>query len=252
MLPKVTKDDATDSPVNESLVLRGIVAMLESNMQHVHSIEAIAAEFGIKRRGLYDFLSICTAFGICHRGLNTDFEWLGLDQSKTAIDELRIQIQSEGRQIAIQSFFNGTTELSLPSIANAMVKLFFYLSVKSLDLRKVAKFFSQGPSKYKTMIRKLYTVASALELAKIVRKTCVVSEIRLNEPIQALETSALPGLGFLLNTPNEVEDEKRYAQRRKQFDELCMGKEGQSECRTRLPSPQPFIGGNPWRNMIFT
>jgi hypothetical protein len=249
MMAKVMKDDRKDSPVNEALVLRRIVAMLEVDTQRVHSIETLAAEFGMKRRGLYDFLSICTAFGICHRELNTEFEWFGLDQSSGTVAELRNQVQSEGRKTSIQSFFNCTMELSLPRIAIAVVKLFFYLSVKSLDLRKVAKFFSQGPTKYKTMIRKLYTAASALELAQIVRKTSVVSEIRLITPIQAVQSSDMVGLGFMLNTDREVEDERRYEQRRKAFEELCTRPTALPECRTRLPAPQAFI---PWSGLVFT
>jgi hypothetical protein len=131
-------------------------------------------------------------------------------------------MESNTQATTLQGLFNYSADPSLPKISTAVVKLFFYLSTKSLDLRKVGKLFAQGNTKYKTMVRKLYTVAAGLELAGIVRKTDVVSEIRLNAPLHLANTTGSMGLSFLLNSRKELENEVSYERRRKEFEEICL------------------------------
>jgi hypothetical protein len=239
---------ANDPPVNEALVLRSIVTSLEVGTQRVYSVNVLATEFHVKKRGLYDLITICSPFGICSRLTNATIEWFGLDRAQGTIDELRMTVQTAGRKTGLEAFFWDSPELSIPGIALAVVKLFFYLSVKSLDLRKVAKFFAQEPSKYKTMIRKMYTVAFGLELERIIRRTDVVSEIRFNWPIHAVPSSGLPGLSLMVNTANEVQDEQRYEQRRREFEELTVTPMEASQSRG-LPPPDSMI---PCHRLVFT
>jgi hypothetical protein len=110
---------------------------------------------------------------------------------------------------------------SVPRIAVSVVKLFFYLRVKFLDLRRVSRFFAERRTKYKTMLRKVYTVASCLEIVGIVKKTSVVSQIQLSIPLDS-EISALElNITSLLNTKEEVEEQKTCERRRREFTIMC-------------------------------
>jgi hypothetical protein len=118
--------------------------------------------------------------------------------------------------------FNYSIDSSLPRISMGVVKLFFYLSVKSLDLRKIGKLFSQGKAKYKTMVRKLYTVATGLELAGIIQKTSVVSEIQLLIPLHVTEIPCTMSISFFLNTRKDIDERTIIEQRRKEFEAVGM------------------------------
>jgi hypothetical protein len=202
----------------------------------------------MKRRGLYDFVSICAVFGICQRSSSNIIEWFGLDRASDAIDILRAEVHSDDRKTTLRGLFNYSADPSLPKISIAVVKLFFYMSVKSLDLRKVGKFFAQGNTKYKTMVRKLYTVAAGLEIAQIVRKTAVVSEIRLNAPLHLAGSDSQLGVAFVLNTRKELEDKVGYERRRKEFEDACLLRNQPSAfCPTLHPPPAV----RPWFNALY-
>jgi hypothetical protein len=86
-----------------------------------------------------------------------------------------------------------------------------------LDLRQVGKLFSHRKTKYKTMLRKLYTVASSLEIAGIISRTSSVAEIRLNLNAKAVPERSPMNVMSLLNTESELLNGQLYEARRKAF-----------------------------------
>jgi hypothetical protein len=111
---------------------------------------------------------------------------------------------------------------SLQRIGIALVKLFFFLGAKSLDVRKVAKLFAHGKTKYKTILRKLYTVVAALEIAGIIQRTAAVSSIELKAVVQR-QRGGLNQLSVdeLLNSPEEISMVQKYERRRKLLEEFA-------------------------------
>jgi hypothetical protein len=226
--------------MSEPVVLRRILRYLESHLNTSCSIDGLAHDFGMKRRGLYDFLGICSIFGICRRVPNNQVEWLGMSESVAALQAIRTQIRQENDFRGLKEIFNYSMESSLPKIALAVVQLFFVLKVKFLDLRKVSRLFAQRNMKYKTMLRKLYTIAGGLQLARIVRKTSTVSEIQLLVPFDLDSESPLK-LGSMLNTPEELEEERTCELRRKEFDGVCLEfAHTKAVLQDRLPFPPPL------------
>jgi hypothetical protein len=220
--------------VNESLVLKNIVCELESHRDSSRAIDELAHAFGIKRQGLYDFIRICTVFGICRLNSSNDLEWFGLQQSSSAIDQIRMDLETEGEKRELSGLFDYSIDPSLPRISVAVVKLFFFLNVRYLDLRKVGKLFAKGKTKYKTMLRKLYTVVAGLEMAGIVNRTHAVSEIHFNPPLQNSMNASQFRLLALLNSPQELAREQAYERRRKEFDQICVESVGQSIAREKF------------------
>jgi hypothetical protein len=117
--------------------------------------------------------------------------------------------------------FNYSLDFSLQRIALALVKVFFYLRVKFLDLRRVSRLFAQRNTKYKTMLRKVHTVATGLEILGIVRKTSVVSEIQLRFPLDSENCMGKLPVASMLNTQEQLENEKVCARRRREFEAVC-------------------------------
>jgi hypothetical protein len=235
-----TGDVPRETSVNESLALRNVVISLQSQPGCCRSIDSLTVEFGLKKRCLYDFVSVCSVFRICHRGADNSLEWFGLDRAEQVIARIREEIEFEASTATLTDLFRDWTDPSLPSLATTVVKLFFYLGAQSLDLRKIGKLLAQGKTKYKTMVRKLYTVATCLERAEIIRKTSVVSEIQLNAPLYAAHNGSKMDVRSLLNSRKELDGLAAITLRRKEFGVL--GLSGQSMVRMEVPAWSPWDG----------
>jgi hypothetical protein len=157
-------------------------------------------------------------FGICQRAPNNTLEWFGLDAAGATIDRFREEVASEGDDPEALNVFNYSLDPSLHRIAIAIVKLYFFLNLKALDVRKVGKVFAQGKTKYKTKLRKLYTVVAAMEILGIVSRTTVVAEIILNAPLERWPVVRSLGVALILNSPEELLLAKSYARRRKMLE----------------------------------
>jgi hypothetical protein len=208
--------------MSETVILKRILSYLEVHLQTPISIDVLAAEFGIPRRSVSDFVTICSTWRICQRMTHNCVEWLGIDQALPVLKALRQEVQDETADRGLCELFNYSIDSSLQRMALAVVKVFFFLGVKFLDVRKVSRIFAQRNAKYKTILRKLYTVSSVLEVAGIVRRTAMVSEIQLIVTFDAENEMPRLGLRSILNTKEELETEILYERRRREFDAACL------------------------------
>jgi hypothetical protein len=135
---------------------------------------------------------------------------------------MRDEVIRDAQTHSLQEIFDCSRDSSLPHLATSLVKLHIYLGAKFLDLRKVSRLFCCGTIKYKTMLRKLYTVASILTLVAVHRRTTVASEVQLIYPLQPVVDSRL-SLDVMLNTQTELEEGQICERRRKEFEEICAG-----------------------------
>jgi hypothetical protein len=205
------------SSVNDAMILKLTTDKISQTKGRFFSINEVCASTFVKRRSLYDFLSIASIFGICRKLSKDSFEWNGLQHVQETIENLRQNLEVEARISNLNQIFDCTLNSSIQSIAMSVIKLFLYLDTRFLDLRQVGKLFSQGRAKYKTMLRKLYTVASSLEIAGIVSRTNSVAEIRLNYSAREPPQQSPMNVRSLLNTESELIDTQLYEARRKMF-----------------------------------
>jgi hypothetical protein len=117
----------------------------------------------------------------------------------------------------MRALFDCAHDYSLERVALLLVKLCFFLRVKFLDLRRAGRLFAQRTPKYDTMMRKLYTVATCLDIVGIVKKTARVSEIQL---LVALDPAIMlpPGVAMLVNTSEDMARARVYHERQKEFE----------------------------------
>jgi hypothetical protein len=209
--------------MNETVVLKEAICKLEIVGHVTMTIDDLSQTYGIKRRGLYEFVSICCVFGICRRSSSNSIEWLGLAKAAGAVASIRERALAEPDSESLFALFDYSGEASLPRNAEAVVRLFFSAGLQSLDLRKVAKLFSQGKAKYKTMLRKLYTVVVGLELCGVVGRTAVVSEVRLNPSLAHPDP---PGSQFtlsaILNSKEKVALTIGSDRRKREYEQISI------------------------------
>ena len=208
------------SPVNEMLALKAMVQEISKSQTKIFNLNVLCNSYGIKRRGFYDFLSIGQVFKICQRHSNDNFEWFGFANTASALASIKKDVRNT-HIASVKSFFDCSMNSSLQNIALSVVKLFYYLNQKTLDLRMVAKLFAQGPTKYKTMLRKLYTVAAGLELSEIIGKTNKVAEIKFLYPLQEMKPNPLDIMSMLNSKDDQILEEV-YQRRREEFNDLTI------------------------------
>ena len=214
------------SPVSDSENISHIVHFIEVEPNKSFSVNKLCNDFKIKRRVLYDFVSILSEFGCCTKIYAEKFEWFGLSALNKKINDMKATFDKESRILKdnqIRDSFDCVTNTSLPQIAVCIIKLFFYLNVKTLDLREACKFFvMKDPAKYNTLLRKMYTVSSRLKVVGILSETLNTAEIHLcNFESQANNDSSNSRnvkINNLINTDQELKIEQIYSQRRKEFE----------------------------------
>jgi hypothetical protein len=210
-----------DPPVViESAILKRILDYLESHLGVPVAVDDLARLHGLKRRCVHECVAVCSVFGICKKNPSGSVQWYGRQQATVSISRLRDEVIHEGQTQPLQKIFDCSRDPSLPRIATSLVKLHIYLGTKFLDLRKVSRLFCSKTIKYKTMLRKLYTVASILVLVAVHRRTTAASEVQLTYPLRPIIDSSL-GLEIMLNTKTELEEEQTCERRRKEFEEVC-------------------------------
>lgn len=209
---------------------------MEKNIGASLKISYVCEKFAIKRRIVYDFISIYAAFNVCRRYESDLFEWYGLKSIQGNFSKIKESVKEETRPLI--SAFSCADDCSLPTIAKFIVSLFFYLSVKCLDLREACALLSAERGNYKTILRKIYTVAMRLEVGKIVSKTKKVAEIRLIDWKEDSHFSSFHIRSFI-NTAEELNAHRILMQRRQEYDRIVSQKSfiSSSQCSSSPTTP---------------
>ena len=234
----------------DSVILKQMLVYIESNQDSnasnqgssCHNLEldryninGLCSKFKLKRRSLYDFVSICSVFGGCRKLSSDEFIWCGTKDLGKTLDRIKEEAQdqlnnfektnkNEHSHNSFIELFNCSKNSSLVHITRKILELFLLLNTKLLDLRQVASFFASGVMKYKTMLRKVYSVASAMETARVIARTSKVAEIRLL-PYQEVQNNSKLGIGAILNTKEELREANVYDQRKRIYLQFFFSRE---------------------------
>jgi hypothetical protein len=93
---KVTVDRINDlASQNDTQTLRALTQSLEISPGSVQPLEDLAEAFNVRRRVLYDFVRICTAFHIFRHGANNYLEWRSPARVRGAINRFRVEVDAE-------------------------------------------------------------------------------------------------------------------------------------------------------------
>ena len=209
--------------VNESMNLRRAVAAMEQNRGRMQCLGDICQRFNVKRRVLYDFTSIMERYGVCSRVNNERFLWNGLHTSESAIEQIEEYCMNVHDEKSMRNLLDCSRDSSLPHIGEAIITLFLHLKVSTLNIKEICTYLA-GPSKYHTMLRKLYTVASRLEVGGILKRTENSAEIKLVRNPNGKTINRSLKLSDMINTESELKMENVFEQRRRVFYSCqCLG-----------------------------
>ena len=216
---------------NDIAILKSMADAIEKNPVQIFNPFSLIYAYQAKRRSLFDFLSIVGVFGICEKLTAESYKWKGLNAALSSLSMIKQELEEQAKEMSLLEIMDCSSSPTLQNITIAVMKLFLYLNVDKLDLRDMGKILSKGKVKYKTMLRKLYTVASCLEIAKIISRTSVVAEIKLNFSIDSIKIipqhDSLKSLSIssLLNGGETKKEENiSYESRRKMYNDILGNK----------------------------
>lgn len=213
LIPK--KEKAKKTSITETLNMKDAVQEMERKIGQKLSLNYFCEKFNIKRRVLFDFLSIMNGLHICTRYSNEEFQWNGTKLDYTLLSKIKKNSKQDNRPI--RQIFICNDKIGLNFVCFNLISLFIYLNCSVLDLKKVAKLFAPSGPALRTMLRKMYTISSSLETIGFISRTGKPAEIKLSE-IFFKSTANDVAISSLLNSYNE--DEIIYDRRRKEFDSL--------------------------------
>ena len=152
----------------ESLTMANIIDYLEKrkNSEYV-DVNDIVSYFCIRRKAIFDFMSIMTAIGAATRLSGTQYKWNGatvLGEAKTFMRQAR---QDISKPTSVFEKFACAKDASLGNITLNLLKLLAYLGRTTFALKDAATTFVQGDSRFPSMLRRLITICQSLQATNI-------------------------------------------------------------------------------------
>lgn len=169
----------------ESVSLSSILSYLEMRCNDKIDVNDIVSQFCVKRKTVFDLMSIMCSLGIASKSGPCEYTWKGIERIDDAI--VFVMQTREGAPVRTlsQEFFCAK-DASLGNISLSLLKLFVALGVTKLELRSVAGLFVDD-GRYTSMLRRLVTISSCLQAVGILRLSQDSESVSLvNEKIVAL------------------------------------------------------------------
>lgn len=207
------KKKAKKTSITETFNVKEAVNEMEKNIGKKFTLNYFCEKYNIKRRVLFDFLSIMNGLTICTRYSNDDFQWNGIKLDHKFVSTINKTFLNSSRPLKL--LFNCSEKIGLNVICFHLISLFLYLDLHILDLRKVAKIFASPGTPQKTMLRKLYTISSSLETIGFISRTGKPAEIRLSDIFFDSIPKNIALSSILISDPKE---EQLFLKRRNEFE----------------------------------
>lgn len=193
--------------------IKALIKTFDSDQNNKHyNISSICNSYGITRRIFYDFITIMTAIEIAKKINSEEFIWICVRNHISLIDKIKDEMKSENIKIDI---FNCENDGKLSEVTIKLIKLFYFLGTDTIDIKKVSKLFVSGIVKRKTMIRKLYTITTSLEIIGLICKMNKPGIFKIS-----IGPTFITDLESLLNHITTIKNEERYIIRRQLYDDL--------------------------------
>lgn len=161
-----------------------MIKKLNDNIMATYSLSMLYGINQIPKRRFYDVVNVLTAIGCCRRNQFKIIEWIGSDNIINQFKLLRNTSKLEDCSLSIEGLFDPNQNVSLLSMTNSFVLLLGTLDSDIIDLREAASFLSRGTASYKTILCKLYQIASVFRAVEVFEKTEKVCVFRLLSPFK--------------------------------------------------------------------
>jgi hypothetical protein len=160
-------------------IFRHLVRRFEDRRGNAISVMAIASEYDLQHRRVYEFFNLLSALGVCSTLERGRLSWIGLSEVPRTIETIYTEIEVGSLHNDIDALFALGVSPSLGLIALRFVSLYLYLGVDILSMRRVALLFHGSKIGIKSLERRMYVVLNFLEVIGIVEHSQSVSEYRL-------------------------------------------------------------------------
>lgn len=202
-------------------IIQRMVRDLESNPNQIHSIPQLCRKFPVKRRRLYDVINVLSAIGCSSRSGPDEITWHGPDRCAAKLREEIHKLDVHNPTKSLNDLFPPETCVGLGAVTISFLMIFVATQVEIVDLREVSCFLSRNRRTYKTILSKLYQIATILGTVGVISRTPNVCEVKLEPPFAALireEGEKAPvAIEALLNRPGAPDTIERRREEYKKY-----------------------------------
>ena len=151
----------------ESVSLSSVISYLERRCNSKLDVNDIVSQFCVKRKTVFDLMSIMCSLGIAAKSGPGEYTWKGVEKIDDAI--VFVMQTREGAPVrTLQQEFFCAKDASLGNISLSLLKLFTALGVTKIELRSVAGLFGHD-CRYTSMLRRLVTICSCLQAVGVLK-----------------------------------------------------------------------------------
>jgi hypothetical protein len=176
----------TPSTTKFRTVVQAVLAELDQHVGERWSVGQLQKRHQIKHRRLYDVVNVFTALGCASRVNGDEILWHGRDQIITKLLQEKEAMNIGRYDVPLATLFPPETSVGLSSLTVSFLMLFPALATREIDLREASAFFARQTQKYKTVLCKLYQIATILGSLGLTNRTENVCQIRLLLPVMRL------------------------------------------------------------------
>lgn len=167
----------------EGVSLHSIIEYIER--KHSSSdvdLNSLVSHFCVRRKTLYDMMSIMIALGIATRISPTSYHWHGIDHIDNAISFVQQQSNSNLDDQPLETMFKCAKDASLGNLSLSLLKLFWFIGSDNLNLHSVASLFGQRDVRFSSILRRLVVIRSCLRVVGVAHSDSSSESITLIHP----------------------------------------------------------------------
>ena len=173
LLPRPPKPQLPEEPIPapvEGVSVRSVIEYLERQKCNATvDINAVVSQFCVRRKTIYDMMSIMTALGVASRVSATSYRWCGIGHIDGAVAFIQQARARSAVQQPIEAMFKCAKDASLGNLSLSLLKLFWYLGREKLNIRTVATLFAQRDIRLSSILRRLVVIANCLQAVGVAR-----------------------------------------------------------------------------------
>jgi hypothetical protein len=166
--------------------IKNIVNEFTSGPNPRASVSQLCAKYHIKRRRLYDVVTIFTAIGYSKKNGTDEIVWQGDAESLQHLRQESRTAEINNQEKSLSELFPKDNCPGLAATTIPLILLFAAMKVEVIDLREASWWFSRNTGMCKSTLCKLYQIALILRAFRLIEKNANVCEVKIQSTLPEL------------------------------------------------------------------
>lgn len=156
-----------------------MMSHLECGVGRIYKMSALAREFKIERRRLYDVVNVFEAVECCEKLGVDEFRWLGQAEVIRSVSKIALNSKITDAKMRLDDIFPCPCSVGVFGVTHCLLTMIFAVNMPGLDLRVVSEFLARDTKRYKAARYKLYQISYVLAALGVLENGANMHEIVL-------------------------------------------------------------------------